>query len=110
MEKGVVKWWNGDGSTVNPGIKIYFMQPEFRIVRNDLGIVLHKIVDGLIVYPKGGKCYVMWKGFAYESLGGGAFDGTVRVWSHPSGNFYTIEGVEFDANTSYEVSCNSLRK
>lgn len=110
LEKGVVKWWNGDGSTVNPGIKIYFMQPEFRIVRNDLGIVLHKIVDGLIVYPKGGKCYVMWKGFAYESLGGGAFDGTVRVWSHPSGNFYTIEGVEFDANTSYEVSCNSLRK
>lgn len=110
LEKGVIKWWNGNGSTVNPGIRILFIQPEFRIVRNDLGVVLHKIIDGLIVYSKDGKCYVMWKGFAYESLGGGAFDGTVRVWSHPSGNYYTIEGIEFDANTTYEVNCNSSRK
>lgn len=110
LEKGIVKWWNGDGSTVNPGIKIYFIQPEFIIVRNNLGVVLHKTVEGLILYPKNGKCYVMWKKFAYESLGGGVFDKTVRVWSNPSGNYYTIDGIEFDVNTSYEVNCSALKR
>ena len=109
LENGVVKWWNGNGSIINPGINIYFLQPDFKIVRNDLGIVLHKTLAGLIIYPKNGKCYVMWKQFAYESLGGGVFDQTVRVWEYPKGNYYTIEGIEFDVNTSYEVSCSPLR-
>ena len=110
LEKGIIKWWNGDGSTVNPGIKIYFIQPEFKIVRNDLGVVLRKTLEGFILSAKDGKCYVQWQLFGYESLGGGVFDQAVTVWANANDAYYTIEGIEFKAISRYEINCSSLKK
>ncbi len=84
LEKDIRKWWAGPDPTKipDPIIKIDFLQLGYEITRNEYGEVLRRTVDALILWKErtGTKCYVQWRSFGYESLGGGTFNNEMGAW------------------------------
>ncbi|MEP7077360.1 MAG: hypothetical protein ABI878_16260 [Acidobacteriota bacterium] len=85
LERGIVKWWKGPDPTKipDPILHIYFLEPNYEIARNAFGEVLRKTVDALILWKErtGSKCYIQWRSFGYESLGGGTFSTEMEMWT-----------------------------
>ena len=119
LERDVSKWWkNTDGSANHAILRIYFLQPSYEIVRNDLGLALRKTVDSLFVVKNTieQRCWTQWRSFGYESLGGGAFDTEIQAWlkQYQAGFGYytyalTLPGDrKVHAGSWYEVDCNAF--
>jgi len=54
-----------------PGATAYIMDNGYQIVRSYTGQVLNKNITGIIKFKQNGKCYIQWRDFGYECLGGG---------------------------------------
>ncbi len=108
LEKGIVKWWN---NSTNPILRIYFINPSYDFPRNNLGIVLRKTVNAYYIYKwSDGKCYMQWRSFGYESLGGGAFNDEVNSWI-PGDTYSNLPGNrEIPPGKNYEVDCAAFQK
>lgn len=122
LERDIHVWWKSgrDAAAVDPLLKIYFLQPSYEIVRNDVGVVLRKTVDAVLVSrtKSNSKCFMQWRSFGYESLGGGAFDPEPKAWLKQYqagfGSYtyaLTLTGDrKIHAGTMYEVDCASFAK
>jgi len=118
IEKGIQLWWRGGDANaviINPLLRIYHMQSVYEYPRNDLGVVLRKTKDAIILYKKKSenKCYIQWRSYGFESLGGGAFSDDMNSWvkTYLSGfNYYPSYLVlpgerKIYSGTEYEVDC-----
>lgn len=120
LEKGILAWWRGapDATVINPILHIYFLNPDYEYVRNEYGILLHKMLSTMYVFKMkdSGKCFVNWRSFGYESIGGGAFENETKAWIKK-------EAIGFDyyplflrlpgdrklyAGRDYEVDCSAF--
>lgn len=110
LEKGIQLWWKGgdpNAVVTNPILNIYYSQSGYEYIRNDLGIVLRKSKDVVILFKKKSenKCYIKWLSFGFESLGGGAFSDEMTVWNK-AGNRFILPGYRnIYAGILYEVDC-----
>lgn len=119
LEKAILQWWKGSSGAVviNPILRIYFLQPTYEITRNQFGEVLRKTVDSLYIYKQksDGKCYMQWRSFGYESLGGGTFSTEMGNWIKRSSLGYPDlirmdSGREINTGSQYEVACTPFEK
>jgi hypothetical protein len=120
LEQGIRAWWRGapNSTVVNPLLSIKFIQPSYEIARNALDVVLRKTVDALYVYrmKNDGKCYVQWRSFGYEALGGGTFSDEVKDWVKKDlvgfdyyPRFIALAGDrKISAGVGYEVQCTAF--
>ena len=103
LERKIVKWSH------NPDTRVYLAADHYSIVRNALGVVLRKTITGVIVYPLDGKCYLQWRTFGYESLGGGQFSTDLSTYNSSDYTFRAsgpAGSKDLEMGTDYEVNCN----
>lgn len=107
LAQDIFKWWSSTVPAASPMLKVVACSSDYDIVRNTYGIVTSKQACALLVHKRasGGKCFVQWRKFGYESLGGGAFDTQLKNWT-PSDLAFTIAGEKLDAGKPYEVDCS----
>ncbi len=114
LEKAVRQKWNSENDGVaNPLFRVYFMSPTYSIVRNEFGIVLRKTVSTYIVYKwkPNGLCFMQWRDYGYESLGGGAFNDEIKYWIAGRSDVANLPGKrELNAGTDSEVDCAAFQK
>ena len=116
LEKSIMQWWKGAGM-LNPILRIYFLQAGYDIVRNEFGVILRKTIPALYVFKSkaDGKCYMEWRSFGYESLGGGTFSTEMGNWINRSSLGYPDiirmdGGREINTGDQYEVDCAPFEK
>ncbi len=113
LEKAIRQQWNAENDGVtNPLLRIYFMDPNYSFFRNEFGIIMRKTVTTSIVYKwkKTGLCYMQWRWYGYESLGGGAFNDEIKYWTGDSYLTNFPENRKIIAGTNYEVDCAAFQK
>lgn len=116
LEKDIMKWWRGpDPSKIaDPVIRIYFLEPNYEIARNEFGIVIRKTVDALILWKdrNAANCHIQWRSFGYQSLGGAAFNTEMEAWTLANNGYpryYQLtEGREVRTGAWYDVDCASF--
>lgn len=110
LEAEITKWWNGDGQVVNPLLKIY-LEEDFSVKRNNLGVILNKYIIVMLAYKQGsdGKCFIRWETLGYENQGGGTYGTRLRAGLEPN-SYYRIDGINLNAGKGYEVDCASIKK
>ena len=103
LEKDMIKWFG------RPGATAYVLDNGYQIVRSYTGQVLNKNITGIIKFKQHGKCYIQWRDFGYECLGGGKFSPDITAYNRtgytikatsPAGTLSLQEGV------NYEIDCN----
>jgi hypothetical protein len=111
LRQDIEKWWKGSGAGVSALLKVVACSSDYDIVRNVYGIVTSKQSCVLLAHKRNsdGKCFVQWRKFGYESLGGGAFDNQVKNWS-PDNLEFTMSGEKLDAGKTYELDCSGLAR
>lgn len=93
----------------NTTTKVYIIDPDYYITRNYRGEVLNKNIPALIKYQLNGKCYVQWRAFGYEALGGGNFSKDLGTYNK---NDYFLQAtgaggsLRLEAGVTYEVDCD----
>ena len=103
LQKDIVKWAG------RPGTTAYIMDNNYQIVRSYTGQVLNKNITGIIKFRQKGKCYIQWRDFGYECLGGGVFSTDLTVYSRSG---FTVKArsrdgsVDMREGVSYEIDCN----
>lgn len=103
LTSDIRKWSRNTTTTV------YIIDPDYYITRNYRGEVLNKNIPALIKYRLNGKCYVQWRAFGYEALGGGNFSKDLSTFNK---NDYFLQAtgaggsLRLDAGVVYEVDCD----
>jgi hypothetical protein len=99
----MIKWFG------KPGATAYVMDNSYQIVRSYTGQVLNKNITGIIKFKQNGKCYIQWRDFGYECLGGGQFSPDITAYNRPG---YTIKAtspagtLSLQEGVNYEIDCN----
>ncbi|HET6252546.1 MAG TPA: hypothetical protein VFE32_00660 [Puia sp.] len=100
---GAIKKWSGNTTTT-----VYIVDADYYITRNYRGEVLNKNIPALIKYRLNGKCYVQWRAFGYEALGGGTFGKDLYTYNK---NDYFIQAtgaggsLRLEPGIAYEIDC-----
>ena len=99
-----IKKWSNNGSTT-----VYIVDPNYYITRNYRGEVLNKNIPAVIKYHVNGKCYIQWRAFGYEALGGGTFGKDLNTYN--KNNTYILAtgaggSLRLDPGVAYEVDCD----
>jgi hypothetical protein len=111
MEKKITQWWNVNNPEF-PAQKVFFLDKDFFLVRDEYNQVLRKLISAVVLYKaKNGICSIQWNAFGFEHLGGGAFDNQLTVWKagyKQYGNYvYKIPNADLYAAYNYELdTCN----
>ncbi len=103
LARQIVKW-SGNSTTV-----VYLMQENYSIIRNAFGEVLRKTIVGLIKYHTDGKCYLQWRTFGYESVGGGQFSSDMSTYNTTNYTFNASSSAgttRMEEGQAYEVGCD----
>lgn len=113
FEKKILQWWNTRYPAF-PATKVYFVDYDFFLVRDEFNQVLRKLVGAMVVYKnKEGGCLMQWNAFGYEHLGGGAFAQELTAWvagNKARGNYIIeVNGREIYAGTNYFLDCDGLK-
>jgi len=103
-------------SVQSPVLRIVFLTPGYDIIRNDLGIVVRKVIKTVYVYKwvKTGKCYAYWQSYGYESLGGGAFNTDLGSWRTYTDDGWHVAELNvpgtygFPSGEGWEVDCSTF--
>ncbi len=108
FSQDIAKWWNSGKSSPNPNPILKAVAcSDYDIVRNSYGVVLSKQSCGLMVHQRGsdGKCFVQWRKFGYESIGG-SFDTQLKSWT-PQDLHFNMGKEKLDVGKPYELDCNA---
>lgn len=99
-----IKKWSQNATTT-----VYIVDADYYITRNYRGEVLNKNIPALIKYHLNGKCFVQWRAFGYEALGGGSF--TKDLYTYNKQDYYlqaTGAGgsLRLEPGVAYEIDCD----
>ena len=99
-----IKAWSQNETTT-----VYIVDANYYITRNYRGEVLNKNIPAIIRYHKDGKCYIQWRAFGYEALGGGNFG--KDLYTYNKNDYYlTANGaggtLRLDPGVAYEIDCD----
>jgi hypothetical protein len=103
LVRDIKKWSNNTTTTV------YIMDADYSITRDYRRDVINKYVPAIIRYRLNGRCYIQWRAFGYEALGGGNF-GT-HLYTYDKRNSYIfVQGagssLRLEQGVAYEIDCN----
>jgi len=103
LVRDIKKWSN------NPTTAVYIVDATYYITRNYRGEVLNENILAVIKYHLNGKCYIQWRAFGYEALGGGAFGKDLNTYTK-NDSYIQASGaggsLRLDPGVAYEVDCN----
>lgn len=103
LASDIRKWSRNTTTTV------YIVDADYYITRNYRGEVLNKNIPAIIKYHVDGKCYIQWRAFGYEALGGGNFSKDLYTYNK---NDYFLQAtgaggsLRLDPGVAYEVDCD----
>jgi hypothetical protein len=103
LQKDMIKW------SGQPGTTAYIMDNNYQVIRSYTGQVLNKNITGIIKFRQNGKCYIQWRDFGYECLGGGKFSTDITTYNRSG---YTVKAstslgsIDLREGVSYEIDCN----
>lgn len=99
-----IRKWSRNSTTT-----VYIVDAEYAITRNYRGEVLNKNIPAIIRYHLNGKCYIQWRAFGYEALGGGNFSKDLYTYNK-SDYFIQATGaggsLRLEQGVAYEVDCD----
>jgi hypothetical protein len=102
LVRDIKKWSNNETTTV------YIVDANYYITRNSRGEVLNKNIPAIIKYRLNGKCYIQWRAFGYESLGGGSF--SKDLYTYQKNSYLQAAGaggsLRLEPGIAYEIDCN----
>lgn len=103
LVRDIKKWSNNTSTTV------YVVAANYTITRNYRGEVLNKYIPAIIRYRLNGKCYIQWRAFGYEALGGGNFGKDLYTYNK-NDSYILAQGaggsLRLEQGIAYEVDCN----
>jgi hypothetical protein len=103
LVRDIKKWSNNETTTV------YIIDANYTVHRNYRGEVLNKNITAIIRYHLNGKCYIQWRSFGYEALGGGNFSKDMETYNNTD---YFIQAtgaggsLRLEESVAYEIDCN----
>ena len=56
----IIKYWNGSWPG-SPAYKIIFVDGDFHIAKNNVGIPLRRSITAWVLFKQNGKCYAQWQ-------------------------------------------------
>ncbi len=83
----ITKYWNSHWPA-SPAYKVIFLDEDFHIATNDLGIPLRKSISAWVVYKENNQCFGQWHEYGYEYMGGGTYAKELSYWKMNSRDFY----------------------
>jgi hypothetical protein len=99
-----IKKWSGNETTV-----VYVVDANYYITRNYRGEVLNQNIPAIIKYHLNGKCFIQWRAFGYEALGGGSFAKDLNTYNK-NDTYLMATGaggsLRMDPGVAYEIDCN----
>lgn len=103
LTRDIKNWSHNETTTV------YIMDANYSITRNYRGEVVNKNIPAIIKYKTGGQCYIQWRAFGYEALGGGIFGKDLGTYN--KSNYYleaTGPGgsLQLEQGVAYPIDCN----
>jgi hypothetical protein len=99
-----IKKWSRNSTTT-----VYIVDASYYITRDWDGRVLNRNIPAIIRYTLNGKCFVQWRAFGYEALGGGKFAADMGTYNKSS---YVIKAagaggwMDLQQGVAYEIDCN----
>ncbi len=99
----IKKWSNNETTTV------YVVDAAYYITRNYRGEVLNENIPAIIKYHLNGKCFIQWRAFGYEALGGGNFGKDLTTYNK---NDVYIQAtgaggsLRLEQGVAYEIDCD----
>jgi hypothetical protein len=70
---------------------------------------MNENIPAIIKYSFNGKCFIQWRAFGYEALGGGSFGKDLNTYTK---NDYYIQAtgangsLRLEPGVAYEIECN----
>lgn len=103
LVRDIKKWSNNETTAV------YIVDANYYITRNYRGEVLNKNIPAVIRYHLNGKCYIQWRAFGYEAVGGGSFGKDLYTYNK-NDSYLQATGaggsLRLDPGVAYEIDCN----
>ena len=99
----LAKWSNNETTTV------YVVDANYYITRNYRGEILNENIPAVIRYRLNGKCYIQWRAFGYEALGGGTFAKDLNTYSKNDAYILATGAggsLRLDPGVVYEIDCD----
>jgi hypothetical protein len=99
----IKKWSNNETATV------YVVDAAYYITRNYRGEVLNENIPAIIKYHLNGKCFIQWRAFGYEALGGGVFGKDLNTYNK-NDMYIQAAGaggsLRLEQGVAYEIDCD----
>ncbi len=103
LEKLIKKWSN------NPTTQVYIVDQSYQYTRNGYGVVLNEYITVVFKFKLNGKCFIQWRAFGHDALGGGQFSPDLGIYGIRN-SFVKAKSsqgwVDMDPATNYEISCD----
>ncbi len=103
LVRDIKKWSNNETTTV------YVVDANYYITRNYRGETLNENIPAIIKYHLNNKCYIQWRAFGYEALGGGVLGKDLNTYNK---NDVYIQAtgaggsLRLDPGVAYEIDCD----
>jgi hypothetical protein len=99
----IKKWSNNESTTV------CVVDATYYITRNYRGEVLNENIPAIIKYHLNGKCFIQWRAFGYEALGGGVFGKDLNTYNK-NDMYIQATGaggsLRLEQGIAYEIDCD----
>lgn len=109
----IIKYWLGrwPGS---PAYRVIFIDDDFHIAKNDLGVPLRKSISAWVLFKANGRCYAQWHEYGYEYAGGGSYARELSQWEMNYADYYitaqTKQGKEYlHSGEKFELDCSTVK-
>ncbi|HEX3934252.1 MAG TPA: hypothetical protein VHW43_06200 [Puia sp.] len=99
-----IKIWSNNETTT-----VYIVDANYYITRNYRGEMLNENIPAIIKYHLNGKCYIQWRAFGYEALGGGAFGKDLNTYNKNDAYILATGAggsLRMDPGVAYEIDCD----
>jgi hypothetical protein len=103
LVRNIKKWSNNETTTV------YIVDANYYITRNYRGEILNENIPAIIKYHLNGKCYIQWRAFGYEALGGGVFGKDLNTYNKNDAYILATgagASLRLDPGIAYELDCD----
>lgn len=103
LVREIKKWSNNETTTV------YIVDANYYITRNYRGEVLNENIPAIIKYHLNGKCYIQWRAFGYEALGGGIFGKDLNTYNKNDAYILATgagSSMRLNPGVAYEIDCD----
>lgn len=103
LTRDIINWSH------NETTKVYIMDANYYITRNYRGEVLNKNIPAIIRYKTDGHCYIQWRAFGYEAIGGGNF--VKDLYTYNKSDYYLEAkglggSLQLEQGVAYPIDCD----